>query len=96
MKYFKVKTKSSATDELTPFETQPLGSVMIQAVYYSSENPSKHLCLYDGDGDMFMYPIPGQIENKIVTPEIPITVKLPIRYLDQDGENEIIVFGQLE
>lgn len=75
--------------------SSPARPATIQAVFYSGKNPSQHLCLYDADGDMFMYPIPGQLENKVVTLETPTTIKLPLRYLDQDGENEIIVFGKL-
>ena len=99
MKAYKVKTKTSVGGKLTPFGSQPAqGSVKVQAVYYSNLNPAQALCLYDGDGDMFMYPVPGQLEAKVVTPEIPVTVKLPLYYLDQDldGENEVIVFGEVD
>lgn len=99
MRAFKIKTKQSIGNKLTVFGGQPKqGSVRIQAVYYSGKNPSQHLCLYDADGDMFMFPIPGQLEKKVITPELPVTVTLPIYYLDQDvdGENEVIVFGEQE
>lgn len=99
MRAFKVKTKSSIGNKMTVFGGQPKqGSVRIQAVYYSSKNPSAHLCLYDADGDMFMFPVPGQLDDKVVTPELPVTVTLPLYYLDQDvdGENEVIVFGEQE
>lgn len=97
MTAFKVKAKESKEAELTAFPGQVAGkSVEIQAVYYSSLTPGKHLMLYDADGDCFMYPIPGQVDQKVVTPEVPVTVKTPIYYLDEVGDNEIIVFGKME
>lgn len=97
MKAFKVKTKESKQTELTSFANQIKGrSVKVQAVYYSSKNPNSHVMLYDGDGDCFMFPIPGQVDNKVISLESPVTVQAPIHYYDENEGNEIIVFGETE
>lgn len=102
MQAFKAKikeTKQSESEEspLVVFPDCPRsGSVRIQAVYYSSKNPSQHLRLYDGDGDMCLFPIPGQESEKVIPLDSPITVRLPLFYLDEDNNgNEAIVFGEL-
>lgn len=100
MQAFKAKTISkNVTDEkpMQLFDEGPQnGNVRIQAVYYSSTNPSRNLYLYDGDGDMCMFPLPGQDIGKVNILPSPITVKLPLHYIDEEGEgSEIIVFGEL-
>lgn len=72
-------------------------SATIQAVYYSSINPGNFLHLLDADGDEFMFPIPGQGIQKTITPAIPVTVKLPISYIDvSQGGYEIKIWGEAE
>lgn len=96
MQAFKVKTKKSEAGKLSVFEGQPkTGSARIQAVFYSSESPAHKVMLYDRDGDCFIFPIPGQVDKKVINIE-PITVSLPIYYMDAEGDNEIIVFGEKE
>lgn len=69
----------------------------LQAVFYSSSNPGNFLHFYDADGDEFLYPISGQGNPKVVLIDAPISVKLPISYLDISlGENEIKVWGEVE
>ena len=97
MKAYKVKTKKSEADKITAFEGQAkVGSVRVQAVFYSSHSPAHELMLYDKDGDCFTFPIPGQVTRKVITFEHPVTVALPLYYVDPEGENEIIVFGETE
>lgn len=97
MKALKLKAKSTVPQKLSVFEGQPKsGSMRVQAVFYSSTNPSQNVMLYDRDGDCFMFPIPGQLDKKVISLEVPVTVALPIYYLDQIGECELIVFGESE
>ena len=100
MQAFKAKTTSEQPEEensLLGFRGAPsYGCARIQAIYYSSKNPSRHLLLYDGDGDMFLFPVPGQETEKVIPLDCEITVKLPLQYIDQDGPgNDIIVFGEM-
>lgn len=95
MNAFKAKEESSKAGVMTRFPNQPaFGSVKIQSVFYSSENPSQTLFLYDKDGDLFLFPVPGQIAPSPIGLEAPVTVNLPIHYLDPVGGNEIILFGE--
>lgn len=97
MKALKLKTLSTKAQELAIFEGQPKsGSMRVQAVFYSSTNPSQSVMLYDRDGDCFVFPIPGQLDKKVISLETPVTVSLPVYYLDQVGECELIVFGEQE
>lgn len=66
----------------------------IQAVYYSSLDPSKHLHIVDADNDPVCYPIPGGIDPKLISID-PITVKLPLRILDKAGGNSVLIRGVL-
>ena len=96
MNAFKVKEESSKAGVMTKFPNQPaFGSVKIQSVFYSSANPSQTLFLYDKDGDLFLFPVPGQIAPSPIGLEAPVTVNLPIHYLDPVGGNEIILFGEM-
>lgn len=99
MTAFKLKTTSGINEEggLVPFPHQPKsGSVRLQAVFYSSQNPVQKLYIYDSDGDMVTFPVPGQAERKVISLD-PVTVKLPLYYIDEAGPgNEIILFGETE
>lgn len=99
MQAFKAKVKTiQASDEnpMLRFPNEQIGSVRVQAVYYSAKNPSRHLLLYDGDGDLFLFPVPGQETEKVIPLDCPITVKLPLHYIDEDApDNEVIVFGEI-
>jgi hypothetical protein len=68
--------------------------VTIQAVRYGNKSPQMYMHLYDAGGDEFMFPIPGQDLPKTTTPEIPVTVRLPLSYYDEDGGQELIVWGE--
>ena len=66
----------------------------IQAVFYSSTNPSKHLYLYDAENDIVAVPIPGQMEVKLF--ELPpVSFKLPLKVLDEEDASTVVVFGEL-
>lgn len=95
MNAFKVKEERSEAGEMKKFKNQPsFGSVKIQSVFYSSSNPSQTLFLYDKDGDLFLFPVPGQVAPSPIGLEAPVTVNLPLYYLDPVGGNEIILFGE--
>lgn len=99
MKAFKLKAESGVNEAggLVLFPNQPKsGSFRLQAVFYSSENPTQNLYLYDAEGDMVTFPIPGQLDKKVI-PLDPVTVKLPLYYIDEAAPgNQIIVFGETE
>lgn len=80
---------------LTPYNGW---AMTVQAVLYTNTAPNQKLHLFDADGDEFMFPIPGQMEEKIVTPEIAVTVKLPLSYYDEDadGGHQLKVIGYVE
>lgn len=95
---FKIKVEKTEANKMTEVKsTYGAGYVArIQAVFYSSNNPSLFLKLFDADGDQFMFSIPGQGIPRPTTPEIPVTVKLPLRYVDiGPGENTFTVFGEV-
>lgn len=71
-------------------------AVRLQSVFYSSMNPHDQLHLFDGDGDKFTFTIPGQLEAGVVHFDSPLTVKLPISYVDTAGDMEIILWGEVE
>jgi hypothetical protein len=95
MKPFKVKIKKSIGNRKVEIKSN-FGSnycVTIQSVFYDCTNPSSYLRLLDSDGDMFMFKVPGQAEPNPTTPEVPVTVRLPIYYVDSLGDNEITIWG---
>jgi len=97
MKPFKVKIEKSIGDKKVEVRTN-FGSnycLNVQSVFYNCNNLSSYLRLLDADGDMFMFKIPGQAEPNPTTPEIPVTIKLPIFYVDSLGGNEIIIWGEV-
>lgn len=65
----------------------------IQAISYTSNNPSHHVTVFDKDGDECMYPIPGQLIPKIVPVE-HVSVILPITIVDEGLHNDVIIFGE--
>lgn len=69
-------------------------SFRIQGVFYSSNNPSAHLYIYDKDNDIIAHPIPGQMEAKLINLE-PITCKLPIKILDEAADSKVVIYGEL-
>lgn len=71
-------------------------ALKVEAVYYSNSNPSQHLRLFDADGDQFMFPVPGQARANTTSPELPVTVKLPISYEDEGEGNQVVVWGEAE
>ncbi len=95
--------KAKANETTPGVKTQLKGNVgkgygvRIEAIYYSSINPGNFLHLLDADGDEFMFAIPGQGIQKTISPAIPVTVKLPLSYLDiSQGGYEIIIWGVAE
>lgn len=97
MKLYKIKIKETLLKEVTRIE-DIYGegyAVTVQAVSYSSKSPEQKLVLFDADGDQFMFPVPGQAVTKPTTPEVPTSVKLPLSYVDTEGENEVIIWGEV-
>ena len=97
MRTFKIKFKT-VPNALTKIE-YPVSRgyfVKVQAVFYNTNNPSNYLKLYDKDSDQFMFQIPGQGIPNPTTPEIPVSVALPLYYLDiGKGGHEVTIFGEL-
>jgi hypothetical protein len=96
---FKARITETTPGEVMTFKGNVPSSwaVTVQAVFYSSNNPGNFLHLYDGDGDEFMFAIPGQGQPRVATPEVQITVKLPIRCRDiSQGSHEVIIWGRAE
>ncbi len=99
MKHYKVKVNKTVGGSRVVELKSRYGSnyfVTVQAVYYGCTNPSSYLHLFDGDGDEFMFAIPGQAIPNTTTPEIPVTVRLPISYSDDIGGNELVIWGTVE
>jgi len=97
MLLYKAKVEKSETPDMHKIEgNYGMGyGLKLQAVYYSSSNPGNFLHLYDADGDEFLYPIPGQGNPKVTMLDSPISVKLPLSYVDVSlGENEIKLWGE--
>jgi hypothetical protein len=99
MQPYKAKFTTGANDgeiQEVPDASHDRGSVRVQAIFFNDTNPERKLRLFDADGDEFMFPIPGQIEPRIATPEISVLVQLPLQYLDEDpiGGHEVIIFGE--
>lgn len=71
--------------------------VRVQAVFYNSTRLDKYLKLMDKDGDQFMNDVPGMENPHSVSPEHPVTIALPMYYMDEDleGGNEIIIWGEM-
>ena len=89
------KFKVTETSSGVPYTIREKGNFTIQAIYYSSSDPSKFLHLSDKDGDPVFYPVPGGIDPKIVLVD-PITVEFPITVIDEDGGNTVILRGIIE
>jgi hypothetical protein len=93
---YKAKTKT-VTEGMTTLKPEWRGfQVTIQAVYYGSKNPSAHLTIHDAEGDQCVFSLPGQLNATVTALETPVTVKLPLKYIDNEGGNDLIVFGQAE
>ncbi len=103
MKAIKLKTKSQLSEDESPIKIESSygqGWILrIISVWYGGEKANIYLRLFDSDGDMVFVPIPGQSAEprKTVSPDIPLPVKLPISYLDEDmdTDNEIIIWGEV-
>lgn len=70
-------------------------SYTIQAVFYSSNNPSSHLHIFDADGDECIFPLPGDLTPKALSVQ-PITIKLPLSILDETSGNQVTIFGVVD
>lgn len=92
MKPHKIKLETTGKDLSTGYEGY---AFTIQAIYYSSNDPSKFLRIYDNDGDEVIYPIPGALDPKTV-PVGNITVALPLVIVDDTPSNDVILRGYLE
>lgn len=98
MRPYKAKSTASVGGQKLIFkdQTDSMGAVRIQAIYYDNTNLDQHVRIYDGDGDECMFPMPGQEVPRVISLESPVTVKLPLAYLDEDpnGDHAIIIFGE--
>lgn len=90
------KLKASETPIGKPVQFRGFEGLVftLQTVYYSSEDPSKYLTIYDSDGDMVSFPMPGQVDPKPIDIG-PVSVKLPIKIVDEAGGNTVIIRGTL-
>lgn len=98
MKLYKVKVDKTVQGQPTELKHM-YGTgyaVTVQAVRYGSQSPQAQLELMDAGGDTFMFDIPGQGTPKTTTPEIPVAVRLPLYYMDTEGQNELIVWGTID
>ena len=100
MRAYKSKVEKTKFGEIGELPSNfPTGyCVSVQSVYYSSKNPSEVLTLLDAQGDSFMRSLPGQgtdtgTPNPYVL-DTPVTVQLPIKYVDTGDENAVIVWGE--
>lgn len=96
MRAYKAKTDNTAYQERAFLNSDfNEGYADIQAVHYSSMSPQQFLHLYDADGDPFVTPIPGHRKGEVEYLSTPVTVKLPLEYMDTEGNNKVTVFGML-
>lgn len=86
--------KTVQAPEVTTLKGFEGSAFRIQAVYYSSENPSSHLYIYDKDGDPVTYPITGEMHPHLLDVKT-ISAKLPLRILDETGGNSVIIYGEV-
>lgn len=101
MRIFKAKLENTSYGEVVqmPSKYGTGFAVKVQSVYYSNTNPNQYLHLYDKDGDEFMLKVPGQGISEKPNPiilETPISIALPLSILDEGGDNEVIVWGEVE
>lgn len=101
MRLYKVKITSTPANEVTKVNVALKGLVTVNAIYYSSQNPSSYLHLLDADKDEFMFPVPGTqpVEGGAVKPttlNYPTTVRLPLYIVDETGNNDVIIWGVVE
>jgi hypothetical protein len=101
MKAFKFRTDFSKGGEWQEIPNRPswFGMARIQAVFYSNTALKEALHLRDADQDEFMPPLFGQPEEDrqgVYIFDTPVTVRLPISYLDEDfdGNNRICIWGE--
>ena len=94
MQPHKLKVENTPIGQPVQFRGYEGSAFTLQTVYYSSEDPSKYVTIYDSDGDVVSFPMPGQIDPKPITVG-PVTVKLPISIIDEAGNNEVIIRGTL-
>ena len=97
MRPYKVKVEKTIQGKLTELIHPLRGGycVKVQAFFYGGTNPNAKLHLYDAGGDEFTFPIPGQARPTATSPEISVTVRLPLSYLDEEGDNKLIVWGEI-
>lgn len=89
----KFKVESTVQNQVMTLKGYEGNCVKLQAVLYSSDNPSSHLYIYDKDNDLVSFPIPGQGMGPQLVELYPVDCKLPLRILDETGNNEVIIYG---
>jgi hypothetical protein len=94
---FKIEKTSFVTHQMVKIDTAYVGHAFtIQGVYYSSPDPNSRLHLYDFDKDECFFAIPGQINPHLISPDVAITITLPLYYMDETSGNKFIIFGTIE
>lgn len=91
-KPYKFRIERTKPNVMVQFSME--GTFKVQSVYYSSVNPSSHVTLYDKDGDIVSFPIPGQIDPKLTNID-PVTINLPLSVVDEEGGNQVVIHGEL-
>ena len=99
MKPYKARIEETVFNEKTKIPGLGAGyCVTIQSIFYDNRNPSDYVYLFDADGDGFISKIPGQGADNVRPGPIsvtPVTVKLPLSYLDTAGECQLIIWGEV-
>lgn len=96
MKAYKGKTQETEIGRMGFLQPKVSSAIKIEAVHYTSKDPGSRIHLFDADGDEVLHPIPGQLENKVIPLETPITVQGPIQFRDETDYNSLVVFGSID
>lgn len=95
MKPIKLKAENTLAGKPIQFREYPGKAFTLQAVQYSSTDPSSHVQIFDKDGDPVSFPIPGDIEPKLITLDA-VTVQLPITVIDETSGNSLLLRGVID
>ena len=87
---YKIKVEDTPIGKKVQLRGKEGQSFTIETVFTTSESPDKHLSIYDSEGDLVSWPLPGDKEPKPINIG-EITVELPISLVDEEGGNTIIL-----
>ena len=91
---YKIKIEDTPIGKPVEVRGKEGKSFTIETVFTTSESPDKHLSIFDSEGDLVLWPFPGDKEPKPINIG-EITVELPISLVDEEGGNTIILRGYL-